>query len=151
MAKRSDVEDSVEQPVQTDGADGTGGVDDIDKADEAETQDRTVQAARVRRGKSGATGRLQVAGASPFTASFPDDARLRQVVEAFEQGRYRDVQRLAPQLIDTTDDLDVKRSAAEILQRLVPDPLAGKLLTATAVLLALLTAWAYVTNNHVHP
>lgn len=145
MAKRADAKDSAEQPVQAHGTDGTGEVDEIDEAHES------GQVTRDRRGKGGVVGRLQVAGASRFTESFPNDARLREVVEAFEQGRYRDVQRLAPQLIDTTDDPDVKRSAAEVLQRLVPDPLAGKLLTATAVLLALLTAWVYLTHNHVHP
>jgi len=86
----------------------------------------------------------------PFARDFPDHPELRRLVTAFELGRHDVVREGAPRLAESTDDPEVARAARELRRRLDADPLAVKLLVGAFVLLALLTAWAYLTQGHGH-
>jgi hypothetical protein len=80
-----------------------------------------------------------------FARSFPDDPRLRALVEAFERGHYDVVRREAPRLAEDTKEgaPDVARAARALRARLEPDPTAVKLLAGAVILLVLLAVWAY--------
>ncbi len=77
-------------------------------------------------------------------ADFPDDPRLRELTEAFERGDYRFVRDHAAKLEASAPEL--AQAARELRARIDPDPLAVKLILASAALLVFLTAWAY----HAH-
>ncbi|HVU04473.1 MAG TPA: hypothetical protein VHE30_22100 [Polyangiaceae bacterium] len=82
-----------------------------------------------------------------FVLDFPADPALDRLVAAFEVGNYALVRADAPKLARETDRAEVRAAAEELLRRIEPDPLAKYLLVVSAVLLAILAAWAY----HVHP
>ena len=78
-----------------------------------------------------------------FALGFPDDPALWELVEAFERGNYALVRQRAPQLARSTDNPLVAAAGADLRRRLDPDPLAMRMLLGAAVLLVVLTAWAY--------
>lgn len=91
----------------------------------------------------------EIVDASPFTRSFPDDSALKQLVVAFEQGRYDVTRKLAQDIIERSPDRRVRQSAKEVLRRLQPDPLAAKVFVLVGLLLVVLSVWAY-TNHGAH-
>lgn len=76
-----------------------------------------------------------------FARSFPKDAALELLVDAFARGDYRAVREGAPQLAASTTDEAVKRAALLLRERIEPDPSAKILFALAAGLLAFLTVW----------
>lgn len=126
--------DSTHEPHGSEDADGS----------QADARDSDA-ALRPDLAASAAPG--EVSDASPFTHSFPDDSALKQLVVAFEQGRYDVTRKLAQDIIERSQDRRVRQSAKEVLRRLQPDPLAVKLFVAVGLLLVLLSVWAYTTHG----
>jgi hypothetical protein len=82
-----------------------------------------------------------------FTAAFPDDPALAELVNAFERGDYRRVRSGAAALLarpaqgGAEADAKVKAAAQELVARTEADPLAKALLLVTLLLLVFLAAW----------
>ena len=83
-----------------------------------------------------------------FTKAFPDDPALRDLVTAFEQGRYDVVRVRAPELIQSTSDPDVARAAALLRSRINADPLAIRLLVGAFIMIAAISSWVYFFRSH---
>lgn len=83
-----------------------------------------------------------------FLANFPDHAGLSQAVAAFEVGNYAKVSQLCTTLLETEEDVDVRRAATELLRRLKPDRLIVGILWGSFVLLGLIILWAYANSPH---
>ena len=77
-----------------------------------------------------------------FTESFPKDAELDRLVDAFTRGNHRLVRDEAEALAKRANDPAVAAAARELRRRLDPDPIAYVLLATTAILLVALTLWA---------
>jgi hypothetical protein len=83
-----------------------------------------------------------------FLLRFPKHPELEPLIRAFEAGNYALVRRDAPALAERTDDPAVRDAALELRRRIDPDPLYKYLLAASVVLLAFLTAYAYLGHAH---
>lgn len=83
-----------------------------------------------------------------FLLRFPKHPELEPLIQAFESGNYARVRRDAPALAERTDDPAVRQAAIELRRRIDPDPLYKYLLAASVVLLAFLTAYAYLGHAH---
>ncbi len=83
----------------------------------------------------------------PFTAGWPRDEALEQLVEAFARGDYRRVRDEAPRLADKTEDDEVRRCALELKGRIEPDPMGKVLIGVAGLLLAFLAYW-YLVHRH---
>jgi hypothetical protein len=83
-----------------------------------------------------------------FLLRFPKHPELEPLIQAFEAGDYALVRRDAPALAERTDDPAVRDAAMELRRRIDPDPLYKYLLAASVVLLAFLTAYAYLGHPH---
>jgi len=83
-----------------------------------------------------------------FLLGFPKHPDLEPLIQAFETGNYALVRRDAPTLAERTDDPAVRDAALELRRRIDPDPLNKYLLAASVVLLAFLTAYAYLGHSH---
>ncbi|MCL2822425.1 MAG: hypothetical protein FWD57_00360 [Polyangiaceae bacterium] len=83
-----------------------------------------------------------------FTDSFPRDPELNKLVSAFAEGRYDIVRKQAPELAASTTDPHVARAAMELRSRIDADPTAVRLFISAFVLLAMLTAWVYLSHTH---
>ena len=83
-----------------------------------------------------------------FLLGFPKHPELEPLIQAFETGNYALVRRNAPALAERTDDPAVRRAALELRRRIDPDPLYKYLLAASVILLASLTAYAYLGHSH---
>lgn len=130
------TEDSV-APAPADGRD-------------ADTQPRPSGKKRKKRRMQPAAGGVVDAardGWPAFARSFPRDAALERLVEAFERGNYALVRAGAERLVKSTDEDDVRRAARELVRRTRPDPLAVGLLVAAFGLLAFLSLWYW---SHAH-
>jgi hypothetical protein len=82
-----------------------------------------------------------------FARSFPKDAALDALVDAFVRGDYAHVRREAPELIRSTEDGDVRSAALELRRRINPDPLAMILMFLATGLLVVLAGY-YWTHKH---
>ena len=82
-----------------------------------------------------------------FLLNFPEDAELEVVIRAFEVGNYRRVQQLAPELSQRHADPEVRAAAAELLQRIQPDPLVKFLYAVAVALFVAVVAWAYLGHR----
>jgi hypothetical protein len=82
-----------------------------------------------------------------FARSFPKDAALDSLVDAFERGDYARVRKEAPELAKSSDDSEVKAAALELRRRIDPDPLALILMFLAVALLAVLASY-YWTHKH---
>ena len=82
-----------------------------------------------------------------FTAGWPRDAALEDLVEAFARGDHRRVREEAPRLAERAVDDEVRRCARELRARIDPDPTGKALIVIAAVLLAFL-AWWYLFHSH---
>ena len=78
-----------------------------------------------------------------FLLDFPRDPELEALIAAFEAGNYARVRAEAPLLAAKAEDPEVARAALELRRRIDPDPLARTLLLISALLLLVLSAWAY--------
>jgi hypothetical protein len=103
-----------------------------------------VPGAGTRRSRLDAAGRERPV----FLLDYPEDPELERLVAAFEAGNYALVRRDAPALAEKTTDPAIKAAALELRERIEPDPLAKYLLFVSALLLVLLTIWAYRTAAH---
>jgi hypothetical protein len=83
-----------------------------------------------------------------FLLGFPKHPELEPLIQAFETGNYALVRRDAPALAERTDDPAVRDAAIELRRRIDPDPLYKYLLGVSVVLLAFLTAYAYLGHSH---
>jgi hypothetical protein len=83
-----------------------------------------------------------------FLLGFPKHPDLEPLIQAFEMGNYALVRRDAPALAERADDPAVRDAALELRRRIDPDPLYKYLLAASVVLLAFLTAFAYLGHSH---
>jgi len=83
-----------------------------------------------------------------FLLDYPEDPDLERLIAAFEAGNYALVRREAAGIAEKATDPAVKAAALELRERIEPDPLAKYLILASALLLALLTIWAYRTSGH---
>jgi len=83
-----------------------------------------------------------------FLLHFPKDPDLEPLIRAFENGNYALVRRDAPALARRTEDPAVRDAALELRRRIDPDPMYKYLLGASLVLLAFLTAYAYLGHSH---
>lgn len=81
-----------------------------------------------------------------FLLRFPQDQSLEALIAAFEAGNYARVREDAPKLARSTERLDVKAAAEELLRRIEPDPLLKFLLGVAAALFVLVVAYVY----HAH-
>jgi len=79
-----------------------------------------------------------------FVGTLPDDPALAPLVAAFERGDYAFVRAHAERVAREAASEEVRLAALDLRRRIDPDPLAVLLLGASALLLALLTAWAYL-------
>ena len=86
-------------------------------------------------------------GRPSFARSFPRQAELDALVDAFERGDYAHVRRAAPQLARRTEDAAVAAAARELRARIEPDPVALYLLALVGALLVFLTVW-FVGHAH---
>jgi hypothetical protein len=82
-----------------------------------------------------------------FARDFPRDAELDELVAAFAAGNYALVRRRAPELARRATDPQVAAAAADLVRRLSPDPLALYLIGVTAVLLVVLSIWAWLHGH----
>lgn len=82
-----------------------------------------------------------------FTAGWPRDEALEQLVEAFVRGDHRQVREEAPRLAERTVDDEVRRCALELGSRIEPDPMGKALIVIAGVLLAFLAYW-YLVHRH---
>ena len=82
-----------------------------------------------------------------FLLGFPKDPELETLIQAFETGNYALVRRDARALAEKTDDPAVRDAAIELRRRIDPDPIYKYLLAASLVLLAFLTAYAYLGHS----
>lgn len=82
-----------------------------------------------------------------FARSFPKDAALDALVEAFARGDYARVRKEAPELVRSSEDQAVKNAAMELRRRINPDPVALILMFLAAGLLAVLATY-YWTHKH---
>ena len=135
--------------------------DDDDRAEEAEATDDASEPApkkkpkrKKRKKKAKAEDELGAALDSEgrerpvFLLAFPDEPELNRLVAAFEAGNYALVRSDAPKLAENTDREDVREAALELRRRIDPDPLARFIIGVSVVLLAFLTAWAYLGHDH---
>ena len=83
-----------------------------------------------------------------FLLDFPEDAELEIVIRAFEVGNYRRVHQLAPELSERHADPQVRAAAAELFQRIQPDPLVKFLYGVAVALFVAVVAWAYFAHRH---
>ncbi len=75
---------------------------------------------------------------SAFTAGFPPDPELAELVAAFDRGDYAFVRDRAPALAARTGRADVRDAALELRARIDPDPTSrALLLVAIALFVAL--------------
>jgi hypothetical protein len=89
---------------------------------------------------------------SSFAAGFPEDARLRTLLAAFERGDYRAVRQLGPKLEQAAradGETELAEAAAELCRRTTPDPTIRLLLLISALLLLGLALWSY-SNQGAH-
>lgn len=86
-------------------------------------------------------------GVPPFAATFPRDAELDALVDAFVRGDYAFVREAAPRLAERTEDGAIREAALTLRQRIDPDPLGRTLIVVAAALLAFL-AWWYLAHAH---
>jgi hypothetical protein len=82
-----------------------------------------------------------------FTAGWPRDEALEQLVEAFVRGDHRRVREEAPGLAARTEDDEVRRCALELRTRIEPDPMGKTLIVIAGLLLAFLAYW-YLVHRH---
>ncbi len=73
-----------------------------------------------------------------FAASYPKDAELDALVDAFAHGNFARVRREAPALAEKTGDPAVRHAAQDLRRRLDPSPVALYLVALGFVLLAYL-------------
>ncbi len=101
-------------------------------------------------GESDAEPQLDASGAerAQFLAWFPDDPELNRLVRAFEVGNYALIRARAPELVERSDDAQVRAAARELLARIEPDPLMKYLLGAAVALLLFLVLFAYRSHGH---
>lgn len=92
-------------------------------------------------------GREIPAGWPAFARTYPADAELDRLVEAFERGDHAAVRDGADRLAKGSEAEEVRRAAADLRRRVDPDPLAVMLLLASIALLVLLSAWYW---SHAH-
>jgi hypothetical protein len=83
-----------------------------------------------------------------FLLGFPKHPELEPLIQAFETGNYALVRRDAPALAERTDDPAVRDAAIELRRRIDPDPIYKYLLGISVLLLAFLTAYAYLGHSH---
>jgi hypothetical protein len=76
-----------------------------------------------------------------FARSFPKDARLDALVQAFARGDYAHIRTEGPLLQRTAEDDDVKSAARDLVRRTEADPLMVLLLVITCLLLAFLSLY----------
>lgn len=79
----------------------------------------------------------------PFLLGYPRHPDLQRVAQAFELGDFAEVRRLAPRLVQSAREPDVRRAAEELLERTRPDPLLLWLLGLALALFAFVASWTY--------
>ena len=77
----------------------------------------------------------------PFAQGFPKGPEVDALLQAFNDGDYRQVQTLARQTLRESKDPAVRDAANVLLNRLRPDPIAVVAIVVTALLLLFLTLW----------
>lgn len=82
-----------------------------------------------------------------FTRSYPDDAELKRLVEAFEAGDYLTIRTEAPALAKRATDPAVRAAALDLRRRIEPDPAQLYLLGLTFALLVFLATWFYLHKH----
>jgi hypothetical protein len=82
-----------------------------------------------------------------FTAGWPRDEALEQLVEAFVRGDHRVIREEAPRLAQRTEDDEVRRCALELRSRIDPDPMGKVLILIAGLLLGFLAYW-YLVHRH---
>jgi hypothetical protein len=81
-----------------------------------------------------------------FLLEFPHDPELEPLIEAFEAGNYARVRERAPAVLKNSSDPAVQRAAAELLERIEPDPLVKLLLGVAIGLFLFIVVWVYLTQ-----
>ena len=102
--------------------------------EQADSSDERPRAARRRR---------QSPARPRFLAHFPEHEVLSEAILAFESGDYAEVRRLCEDLLTREDDVELRRSATELLRRIEPDRLVVVILWGSFALLLLVILWAY--------
>jgi hypothetical protein len=85
-----------------------------------------------------------------FAASFPDDAALNELVDAFARGDYARIRAEAPKLAASAESEAVRNAAKELRARIEPDRLAVGMLIVTGAILVVLTIY-WIVNAHAPP
>lgn len=78
-----------------------------------------------------------------FVLGFPEDPGLERLIQLFELGDYRTLNKEAQGVSDATDEDAVRNAIAELLRRTQPDPIVIALLAVSAFCFIFLVAWSY--------
>ena len=123
--------------------------DEQDEVDKPKRRKRRKSKKKAKEPRSELRPELDASGRERplFLLDFPKHPELETLIRAFETGNYALVRRDAPALAERTDDPAVRDAAIELRRRIDPDPLYKYLLAASLVLLAFLTAYAYLGHS----
>ncbi|MFO7181125.1 MAG: hypothetical protein DIU78_020665 [Pseudomonadota bacterium] len=78
-----------------------------------------------------------------FLRRFPNDPELEPLIRAYELGRYAELRKAAPRVMESSASPEVRRAAEELLRRTEPDPLVKFFLAMTLVLVIAIVIYAY--------
>jgi hypothetical protein len=79
-----------------------------------------------------------------FLLELPHDPALEPLIEAFEAGNYARVRVLAPELVKSANNPEVRRAAEELLARIEPDPRVVLLLGVAIALFLFVVVFVYL-------